>query len=116
MSAGGLFFLYRAIGARSRWTLPAYVLIILWFTPLFEDIRLGQRGGPLILSAGAAMLAVRRHPAVAGALTGLGTSIKFYPAAMLLSVSPRRRWRFALALFGVGAGVLALSFIPFGDP
>jgi hypothetical protein len=116
MSAVGLFFLYRAIGARSRWSLPAFVLIILWFTPLFEDIRLGQRGGPLMLSAGAAMLAVRRHPVVAGALTGLGTSIKFYPAAMLLSVSPRQRWRFALALVGVGAGVLALSFIPFGNP
>lgn len=116
MSAIGLYWLYRALGARSRWTLPIFMLIVLLFTPLFEDIRLGQRGGPLLLLAGAAMLTVRRHPAVAGALTGLSTSIKFYPAVMALAVAPRQWLRFTGALIGAAAAVLAVTFIPFGSP
>jgi glycosyl transferase family 87 len=116
MSAVGLYCLYRAVGARSRLTLPIFLLVVLLFTPLFEDVRLGQRGGPLLLLAGAAMLTVRRHPALAGALTGLGTSIKFYPAVMAISVGPRQWSRFTAALVGVASVVLAVTFIPFGSP
>jgi hypothetical protein len=116
MSGLGLYWLYRAIGPRLRWTLPVFVLVVLLFTPLFEDVRLGQRGGSLMLLAGAAMLTVQRHPALAGALTGLATSIKFYPAAMALAVAPRNWIRFTVALVAVAATVLALTFIPFGNP
>jgi hypothetical protein len=116
MSAVGLYFLYRAIGSTRGRTPPIFVLVVLFFTPLFEDIRLGQRGGPLLLLAGAAMVTIRRHPALAGALTGLGTSIKFYPAAMLLSVAPRQWSRFTGALVVVASLVLAVTFIPFGSP
>ena len=116
MSAVGLYFLYRAIGAKGGVALPIYVLIVLCFTPLFEDIRLGQRGGTLLLLAGAATLAVRRHPMLAGALSGLGTSIKFYPAAMVLSVAPRQWMRFTGALIAVATVVLGVAFIPFGSP
>jgi glycosyl transferase family 87 len=116
MSAVGLYWLYRAIGARGGRALPIFLLIVLLFTPLFEDIRLGQRGGPLMLLAGAAMLTVRRHPVFAGALTGLGTSIKFYPAVMALGVGPRQWWRYTGALAAVAGVVLAVAFIPFGSP
>jgi hypothetical protein len=116
MSALGLYWMYRALGARGGWRLPVFLLTVLLFTPLWEDIRLGQRGGPLVLFAGAAMLAIRRHPVWAGALTGLGTSIKFYPALMALSVGPRHWWRFTGAMFATAAGVLAVTFIPFGNP
>jgi hypothetical protein len=116
MSAAGLYLLYRAIRERNRWTLPAYVLLVLLFTPLYEDIRLGQRGGPILLCAGGAMLLVRRHPVWAGALAGIGTSIKFYPAAMAISVAPRYWSRFTGALVATAGTVLALSFIPFGSP
>lgn len=116
MSAVGLYLLYRAIREKLRWTAPVFVLTVLLFTPLFEDIRLGQRGGPLLLCAGAAMLLVRRHPVWAGGFTGLGTSIKFYPAALALSVNPRQWWRFTGALAGVAGAVLAMTFIPFGSP
>jgi Glycosyltransferase family 87 len=116
MCAIGLYCLYRAIGAQGGLALPIYVLIVLCFTPLFEDIRLGQRGGPLLFLAGAAMLAVRRHPVLAGALSGLGTSLKFYPAAMVLSVAPRQWTRFTGALIGVATVVLGVAFIPFGSP
>jgi Glycosyltransferase family 87 len=116
MSAIGLFCIYRAIGSRTGRSLPIFLLVVLCFTPLFEDVRLGQRGGPLLLCAGAAMLAIRRHPVLAGALTGLGTSIKFYPAAMVLAVGPRQWSRFTGALVAVASLVLAVTFIPFGSP
>lgn len=116
MSAAGLYLLYRAIRERFAWTLPVYVLIVLLFTPIFEDIRLGQRGGAILLCAGAAMFTVRRHPVLAGALAGIGTSIKFYPAAIVLAVMPRQWLRFTGALAGTAGAVLALSFIPFGSP
>jgi hypothetical protein len=116
MSAVGLYFVYRAIRPKKGYFLPLYVLCIVCFTPLFEDVRLGQRGGLLILLAGAAMLIVRRHPVIAGALTGLGTSIKFYPAVMALAVAPRQWTRFTGALIGVASVVLLVAFIPFGSP
>jgi Glycosyltransferase family 87 len=116
MSVIGLYLLYRAIGLRARWTLPTYVLTLLCFTPLFEDIRLGQRGGPLMLLAGAAMLAIRARPALAGALIGVATTIKFYPAALVLSVAPRQWTRFTGALAAVATVVFAVTFIPFGNP
>jgi hypothetical protein len=116
LSALGLYWLYRAIGEPGGRTLPIFLLVVLLFTPLFEDIRLGQRGGPLLALAGGAMLAVRRHPALAGVLTGLGTSIKFYPAAMALAIAPRQWPRFTATLIAVTSVTLAVAFIPFGSP
>jgi Glycosyltransferase family 87 len=111
----GLYFLARAIGIR-RLAWPIFVLVVLCYTPLWEDIRLGQRGGPLLLLAGAAMLAVESHPVVAGALTSVGTGIKFYPAAMALGVGDKQRRNFVLALIVGTVTVLGSSFIPFGSP
>ncbi|HEY4912375.1 MAG TPA: glycosyltransferase family 87 protein [Candidatus Dormibacteraeota bacterium] len=116
MSLAGLVMIYRAVAPRNRWSLPISVLVVLCFTPLFEDIRVGQRGGPLMLLTGAAMLTVRRHPAWAGLLTGIATSIKFYPAALALSVGPRQWWRFTGAMLATAAVVLLVTFIPFGSP
>jgi hypothetical protein len=116
MSLAGLVLIFLAIGSRTRWALPISVLVVLCFTPLFEDIRLGQRSGPLMLLTGAAMLTVRRHPAWAGLMTGLATSIKFYPAALALSVGPRQWWRFTGTMVSVAAAVLLVTFVPFGSP
>jgi hypothetical protein len=111
----GLYCLARAIGIRSgAW--PIFVLVVLCFTPLWEDIRLGQRGGALLLLAGAAMLAIESHPVLAGALTSLGTGIKFYPAAMVLGVGDKQRRNYVLALIVGTVTVFGLSFIPFGSP
>jgi hypothetical protein len=116
MALAGLVMIYRAVAPRHRWSLPISVLVVLCFTPLFEDIRVGQRGGPLMLLTGAAMLTVRRHPAWAGLLAGMATSIKFYPAALALSVGPRQWWRFTGAMVAVASVVLFVTFIPFGSP
>ncbi|HEV2139998.1 MAG TPA: glycosyltransferase family 87 protein, partial [Candidatus Dormibacteraeota bacterium] len=111
----GLYCLARAIGIRSV-ARPIFVLVILCFTPLWEDIRLGQRGGPLLLLAGAAMLTIESNPILAGALTSVGTGIKFYPAAMVLGVGDKQRRNFVLTLIVGTVTVLGLSFIPFGSP
>ncbi len=69
-----------------------------------------------MLLTGAAMLTVRRHPAWAGLMAGVATSIKFYPAALALSIEPRQWWRFTRAMVTVAAVVLLVTFIPFGSP
>ena len=112
----GLVLLFRAIGSAQVWALPVFILVCLCFTPLFEEVRLGQRTGLLLLTAAAAMLVVESRPRLAGALAGLGASLKFYPAALLLSVDPRQWKRFAVTLIAVAALVLLVSFIPFGSP
>ncbi|TMC54268.1 MAG: DUF2029 domain-containing protein [Chloroflexi bacterium] len=114
--AAGLVLLFRSIGSTQVWALPAFILVCLCFTPLFEEVRLGQRSGLLLLTAVAAMLVVESRPRLAGALVGLGASLKFYPAALLLSVDPRRWKRFTATLIAVAALVLLVSFIPFGSP
>lgn len=112
----GLIFLYRSIGVRTRIELPIFVLVILCFSPLFEDLRLGQRGGVLLLLACASMLVVRTRPVLGGVLGGIATSLKFYPAAMVLAMDGSRRARFVGALTATATGVLAITFIPFGSP
>jgi glycosyl transferase family 87 len=112
----GLILLFRSIRAQNRLALPIFVLVTLCFSPLFEDVRLGQRGGVLLLLACASMLVVRSRPVLGGVLAGIATSLKFYPAAMVLSVDRSRRSRFVGALAATATGVLAITFIPFGSP
>jgi hypothetical protein len=95
---------------------PIFCLIVICYTPLFEDIRLGQRGGLLMLLSVASMALIVRRPAVAGVIAGLATAIKFYPGAMVLAVNPRKQWTFLAAIAATTAVVLAVSFIPFGSP
>ena len=111
-----LVLLFRAIGNSRVWAMPAFLVVCLCFTPLFEEVRLGQRSGLLILSAVVAMLTVESRPRLAGALAGLGTSLKFYPAALLLAVAPRRLPKFASSLIVVFALLFLVSFLPFGNP
>lgn len=95
---------------------PAFWIIVFCFTPLFEDLRLGQRGGLLLMLAVLAMATVRKQPLLAGVLGGFATSLKFYPGALIFGVRPRRQWKFAASLVASSAAILAVSFIPFGSP
>jgi glycosyl transferase family 87 len=115
-AVAGLVFLYRSIGRRTQLTLPIFVLVSACFTPLFEDMRLGQIGGFLMCLSCAAMLVTRSRPLLGGALAGLATSLKFYPAAMALAIDGRRRPRFIGSLAAVCGTVFAITFIPFGSP
>jgi Glycosyltransferase family 87 len=115
-AVAGLVFLYRSIGRRTQLTLPIFVLVSVCFSPLFEDMRLGQIGGFLLCLSCGAMLVTRSRPLLGGALAGLATSLKFYPAAMVLAIDGRRRFRFVGSLAAVCGTVLAITFIPFGSP
>src|SRR5437762_1794492 len=95
---------------------PIFWLVTVCFTPLFEDIRLGQRGGLLMLLSVGAMSLIFARPATAGVLAGLATSLKFYPGAMVLAVDPRKTWTFIASLIATAGITLGVSFIPFGSP
>ena len=95
---------------------PAFWIVVFCFTPLFEDLRLGQRGGLLLMLAVLAMATIRTRPWLAGVLGGLGTSLKFYPGALIFGVEPRKQWRFVASLIGSSIAILGVSFIPFGSP
>jgi hypothetical protein len=115
-SAVALVVMFRTVANFHPAAQPAFWLIVICFTPLFEDIRLGQRGGLLLLLAVGAMTLVLTRTVVAGLLAGVATALKFYPVAMALGVNPRRQWTFVASLIGSGALIISSSFIPFGSP
>lgn len=95
---------------------PAFWIVVFCFTPLFEDLRLGQRGGLLMMLAVLAMAMVRTRPVLAGALGGVATSLKFFPGALIFGVEPRKQWKFVASLIVSSLAILGVSFIPFGSP
>jgi Glycosyltransferase family 87 len=115
-SVAALMILQRLVGRFHTAAHPAFWLVVICFTPLFEDIRLGQRGGVLMLLGVGAMALAATRPAVAGLLAGLATALKFYPGAMVLGVDPKRQWTFVASLVATSATVMVASFIPFGSP
>ena len=115
-AAVAVLVLFRMVARIHPAAPPVFWLIVLCFTPLFEDLRLGQRGGLLMMIAVLAMATIRTRPVLAGVLAGLVTSLKFYPAAMVLGVDPRKQWRFMVSLVVSSIAILGASFIPFGSP
>jgi hypothetical protein len=116
-AAIALFLLFRLVRLVHPSTAPIFCLLVICFTPLFEDIRLGQRGGLLLLlGVGSMSSLVAARPRVAGALAGVATALKFYPGALLLGVQPRRTWSYGVSLVATAVAVLGVSFIPFGSP
>ena len=109
-----LVLLHRMISTRDRLARPAFWLVAAYFPPLFADVIAGQRGGVMLALAMASVFLERTRPAIAGLVGGIATSIKYYPAAMILGPRPKHRMVYALAL-GLGAlAVTALTFLPLG--
>lgn len=116
-AAIALFLLFRLVHRIHPSTAPIFCLLVICFTPLFEDVRLGQRGGLLLLlGVGSMTSLVASRPRMAGVLAGVATALKFYPGAMLLGVQPRKDWRYGVSLVATAVAVLGVSFIPFGSP
>jgi hypothetical protein len=101
-------YLWRAAGRQ-----PATGLTLwLWLLPALGPLTLCRLDLVPAVLGGAALLAVARRPALAGALAALGAALKLWPAALVPSLwlrtdsSPRgARWR----LLGVFALVAGLS-------
>ena len=111
---GGLLLLYRTLAIRNRFAQPAFWLVAGYFPPLFADISAGQRGGVILLGAMASVWLESHRPALAGAVGGLASVLKYYPAAMAIGVRPAHRMRYAFALGAILVLVTAVTFIPLG--
>lgn len=108
----GLFLLYRMlrpqpVAAAVFWLVAAY------FPPLFAEVNAGQIGGFLLLMAMGSLYLTRRSQLLAGVLAGLATSVKIYPAALLLGALPRRL-QYGAGLIGAAALASLAAFVPLG--
>jgi hypothetical protein len=110
----GLLVLYRRLGITNRMAQPAFWLIAAYFPPVFADISAGQRGGVILLGAMASIWFESSRPALAGAVAGLVSALKYYPAAMVIGTRPGHRVRYAVTLGVAVVVVTALSFMPLG--
>jgi len=110
----GLFILFRVARTTSTLAAPVFWVIAMYFPPVFADISAGQRGGVALLGAMASLWFESRRPWVAGALGGLASALKYYPAAMIIGPRPEHRIRYAVALGAALIVVTAISFIPLG--
>ena len=109
-----LGLLYRVVSTRDRLAMPAFWLAAAYFPPLFADLIAGQRGGVMLALAMASVFLERTRPAIAGLVGGIATSIKYYPAAMIIGPRPKHRIVYALALGVAALAVTALAFVPLG--
>ena len=106
------YALWRSAGRRHTWAVDFWIAFVLLVGPLsygrFDII-------PAVL-AGGALLAARRHPWVAGALTGLGAAIKLWPALLIpaLLADKQRRTPTAIGFVVVGFGLALVSLIAGG--
>src|SRR5204863_9751275 len=71
-------------------------------------------GGVALLGAMASIWFESRRPWIAGALGGLASALKYYPAAMIIGPRPEHRIRYATAPGAALIVVTAVSFIPLG--
>jgi hypothetical protein len=109
-----LALLYRMVAGRHPLARPAFWLVAGYFPPLFADISAGQRGGVLLLGAMASIWLEARRPTLAGVAGGLVSALKYYPAAMVIGVSPQHRVRYVVALAAAVVLVTVASFLPLG--
>ena len=110
----GLVFLYRVLASRHPVARPVFWLVAGYFPPLFADVSAGQRGGVLLVCAMASIWLERRSPAISGAVAGIASAFKYFPAAMVIGPRPEHRVRYAVVLGVVAIVVTAVTFIPLG--
>ncbi len=110
----GLVLLYLVVATRHRLAAPIFWLVAAYFPPLFADLAAGQRGGILLLGASASIWLEGYRPSLAGAIGGLASALKYYPAAMVIGPRPAHRVRYAVALGIVLVAATAVSFVPLG--
>ena len=109
-----LALLYFVVAPRHRLAAPLFWLVAGYFPPLFADISAGQRGGVLLVCAMASVWLERNRPALAGAVGGIATAFKYFPAAMVIGPRPRHRIRFAVGLAVAALLFTAIAFVPLG--
>jgi hypothetical protein len=111
---GGLYLLYRVAATRHSLAAPAFWLVAAYFPPAFADVSAGQRGGVALLLAMASVWFEASRPSLAGFFGGLASTLKYYPAAMIIGPRPRHRVIYAVALGVTLVALTALTFVPLG--
>ena len=109
-----LFILYRIACRAQSIAAPVFWVVAMYFPPVFADVSAGQRGGIALLGAMASVWFESRRPVIAGALGGLVSALKYYPAAMIIGPRPSHRIRYAIALGVALVMITAISFVPLG--
>jgi hypothetical protein len=109
-----LGLLYRVLAPKHPLAPPLFWLVAGYFPPLFADLSAGQRGGVLLVCAMASVWLEAKRPVLGGAVAGIATAIKYFPAAMVIGPRPAHRVRYALALAAAALVVTAFAFLPLG--
>lgn len=94
---GCLWVLRRSFGV----SLGAIVLLLATFTPIPDNLKMGQANLMALFPALLGLALVERRPALAGLLVGTAAMLKMSPALFLLPWALQRRWT------AVGAAVAA---------
>ena len=112
LDAAFTYALYRSAGGRHD-TAVDFWLLFVFLVGALTFFRFDLL--PAVL-AGGALLAARRRPWVAGALTGLGAAVKLWPALLIPSLLAYRRDRRAagIAFVAVGFGLAGVSLLAGG--
>lgn len=94
---------------RARGRPPAWVLLYAWHPLVVVELAGSGHLDAVALATSTAALwaAARGRTAWAGALLGVGTLVKLYPALLLAAVAGRRPWRAGTA----AAGVVAAGYV-----
>lgn len=83
--------------------------------PVLEIVNNGHVDGLAVLLVVVALLLAPRHDAAAGALVGLATLVKLFPALLivaLVAASPDRRGRALVRVGGAAGAVVAIGYLP----
>jgi hypothetical protein len=109
-----LVLLFRVVRPAHPLASPLFWLVAGYFPPLFADVSAGQRGGVLLVCAMASVWLERKRPMIAGAVGGVATAFKYFPAAMIIGPRPANRIPYAVALGVAALMVTAITFVPLG--
>jgi len=109
-----LWLLYRVLATPNPLARSVFWAAAAYFPPVFADVSAGQRGGVLLVLAMGSVWLERGRPKLAGALGGIATAIKYFPAALVIGPRPAHRIAYAFVLAVVAALVTALTFVPLG--
>lgn len=102
-----LWIIRRGLDAKvSAWSVFPVISLLLVYIPLWDQVRMGQLSGLLLLLLTGAWSALRSGRSIlAGTLLALAASIKLFPGFLLLYLLFQKRWR------AVAAGLAAMGFI-----
>ncbi len=105
--AGALWIIQRELElAATVWSIFPAISLLMVYTPLWDQVRMGQLSALLLLLLTGAWSALRSgRPILSGSLLAVAASVKLFPGFLFLYLLFQRRWR------SLAAGLVALDVI-----